>query len=337
MKLTFQRWIQLIITKTPLRLTLGGGGTDLPPYYSIYGGFVVTTALDKYVYLIVNRRFEEEIRIGYSVTEIVKSLDDIRHPVVREGLRFLGVENHIEIVSIADMPAETGLGSSGSFTVSLLHALHAFKDENPSRQQLAEEACFIEMSVLKEPSGVQDPYIAAFGGFICLDIAQDGKVKVSPLKIADDTIQELRNNLVFFYTGLKRSSAMVLQDQRKSILDDNSSALDSMHRIKEIGFKVKQALEDGDLHQFGRLQHEHWLAKRSTSSKISSDPVDRYYQKALKNGALGGKLVGAGGGGFLMFYCEEGKDKLRKAMSKEGLREVRFGFESSGSKIVINI
>jgi D-glycero-alpha-D-manno-heptose-7-phosphate kinase len=318
-------------------LTLGGGGTDLPPYYSLHGGFVVTAALDKYIYLVVKRRFEEEIRLSYSITEIVKFVDDIRHPVVREGLRLLGLTSYIEIVSIADMPAETGLGSSGSFTVSLLHALHAFKDENPSRQELAKEACFLEMNILKEPSGMQDPYIAALGGFICLDIAKDGRVNVSRLKIADDVVHELENNMIFFYTGLKRSSSMVLQDQRKSILDDKSKALDSMHRVKEIGFKVKRALENGNLSAFGRLQHEHWLAKKDTSSKISSDPIDKYYEKGLKNGALGGKLVGAGGGGFLMFYCENGKDKLRKTMSKEGLREVRFRFEPEGSKIAINL
>ena len=316
---------------------MGGGGTDLPPYYSMYGGFVVTTALDKYIYLMVKRRFEEEIRLSYSITEIVKSVDDIRHPVVREGLKFLGLTSYLEIVSIADLPAETGLGSSGSFTVSLLHAIHSFKDENPSRKKLAEEACFLEMDILKEPSGVQDPYIAAFGGFICLDISKDGKVEVSPLKISEDSIHELQNNLVFFYTGLKRSSAMVLQDQRTSILNDDSKALDSMHHIKEIGFKVKKTLENGNLSEFGRLQHEHWLAKKGTSSKISNDPIDKYYQKGMKNGALGGKLVGAGGGGFLMFYCENDKDKLRKAMSKEGLVEVRFNFEPSGSKIIINI
>jgi len=327
----------LIISKTPLRLTLGGGGTDLPPYYSMYGGFVVTSALDKYVYLVVKRRFEEEVRLSYSITEIVKFVDDIRHPIVREGLRFLGLKSYLEIVSIADLPAETGLGSSGSFTVSLLHALHAFKDENPSRRKLAKEACFLEMGILKEPSGVQDPYIAALGGFICLDIAKDGKVNVSPLKIADDAVHELENNMIFFYTGLKRSSTMVLQDQRKSILDDKSKALDSMHHIKKIGFKVKHALENGDLSEFGRLQHEHWLAKKGTSSKISSDPIDKYYEKGLRNGALGGKLVGAGGGGFLMFYCENGKDRLRKTLSKEGLREVRFKFEPEGSKIVINM
>jgi len=327
----------LIISKTPLRLTLGGGGTDLPSYSSKYGGFVVTSALDKYVYLVVKRRFEEEIRISYSVTEIVKSIDDIKHPVVREGLRLLGLKSHLEIVSIGDVPAETGLGSSGSFTVSLLHALHAFKDENPSRHKLAEEACFLEMEILKEPSGVQDPYIAAFGGFICLDIAKHGRVNVSNLKIKEESIHELENNLLFFYTGIKRSSTVVLQNQRSSIQEKGSKALDAMHHIKDIGFKVKHALENGDLSEFGRLQHEHWLAKKETSSKISNGPMDRYYEKGLQNGALGGKLVGAGGGGFLMLYCENGKDRLRKVMVKEGLREVRFGFEREGSKIVINI
>jgi len=327
----------LIISKTPLRLTLGGGGTDLPSYFSRYGGFVVTSALDKYLYLVIKRRFEEEVRLSYSVTEIVKSIDDIKHPVVREALRLLGLKSHLEIVSMGDVPAETGLGSSGSFTVSLLQALHVFKDENPSRHKLAEEACFLQMEILKEPSGVQDPYIAAFGGFICLDIARDGKVNVSTLKLAEDTIHELENNLLFFYTGIKRSSFMVLQDQRNSIESDGSKALNAMHRIKEVGFKVRQALENGDLSEFGRLQHEHWLAKKDTSSKISNGPIDRYYEKALKNGALGGKLMGAGGGGFLMFYCENDKDRLRKIMTKEGLREVRFGFEREGSKIVINI
>jgi len=318
-------------------LTLGGGGTDLPSYFSRYGGFVVTSALDKYVYLVVKRRFEEEIRISYSITEIVKSMDDIKHPVVREALRFLGLKSHLEIVSIGDMPAETGLGSSGSFTVSLLHALHAFKDENPSRHKLAEEACFLGMEILKEPSGVQDPYIAAFGGFICLDVAKGGRVDVSNLKITEETIHELENNLFFFYTGIKRSSTRVLQDQRSSIQEERSKALDAMHHIKDIGFKVKHALENGNLSEFGRLQHEHWLAKRETSSKISNGPIDRYYEEGLQNGALGGKLVGAGGGGFLMFYCENGKDRLRKVMVKEGLTEVRFDFEREGSKIVINL
>ncbi len=328
---------QVIISKTPLRLTLGGGGTDLPSYQSKYGGFVVTSAINKFIYIVVKRRFEEDIRLSYSITEIVKNVDELKHPVVREGLRLLQLKNHLEIVSIADMPAETGLGSSGSFTVSLLQALHSFKDENLLRQKLAEEACTLEMDILKEPSGKQDPYIAAFGDFICLDISKDGEVDVSKLKISDDTIHELQSNLLFFYTGLKRSSTMVLQDQGNLVAVDKSVALDSMHRIKEIGYKVKQALEQGDLSEFGRLQNEHWLAKKATSAKISNNPIDNYYEIGIKNGALGGKLIGAGGGGFLMFYCENGKDKLRKALADKGLSEVRFGFEREGSKIVINL
>jgi D-glycero-alpha-D-manno-heptose-7-phosphate kinase len=316
---------------------LGGGGTDLPSFYSNHGGFVVTCGIDKYVYVVTKRRFEEEIRLSYSITEIVDSIDKLKHPVVREALRLLCLRSNIEIVSIADMPAETGLGSSGSFTIGLLHALHAFKDENISRNELAEEACALEMDILKEPSGKQDPYIAVFGGFKCLDISKDGKVTVSTLKIPDDTIHELQNNLVFFYTGLKRSSAFVLHDQNSAIKVEESAALDSMQHIKDIGYRVKRALEQGDLSEFGRLQNEHWLAKKSTSSKISSKPIDRYYDLGIKNGAFGGKLVGAGGGGFLMFYCENGKNKLRKAMACEGLKEVRFGFEREGSKIIINL
>jgi len=317
-------------------LTLGGGGTDLPSYSSRFGGFVITSAIDKYVYLVVKRRFEEEIRVSYSVTEIAKSVDNIKHPVVREALKMLGLKSHLEIVSIADVPAETGLGSSGSFTVSLLHALHALKDENPPRHELAEESCFLEIEILKEPSGVQDPYIAAFGGFICLEIAREGRVNVSNLRIKEETVHELEDNLLFFYTGIKRSSTIVLQDQGSSIREEGSKALEAMHHIKDIGFKVKRALESDNLSEFGMLQHEHWLAKRETSSKISNGPIDRYYEEGLKNGALGGKLMGAGGGGFLMFYCEKDKERLRKVMSKEGLREVRFGFESEGSKIMVN-
>lgn len=316
---------------------MGGGGTDLPSYSSKYGGFVVTSALNKHIYVLVKDRFEEEVRVSYSTTEIVRSVDDIKHPVVREGLRLLGLKEHLEIVSAADVPAETGLGSSGSFTVGLLHALHAFKDEHPSRASLAEEASRLEMEVLREPCGVQDTYIAAFGGFTCLDIAKNGRVEVSPLNIKDDTARELENNLLFFYTGIKRSALSVLQDQAKHIEKDNPGAVDAMHYIKEIGFRVKHALERGDLAEFGKLQHEHWMAKKSTSPEISSSPIDKWYMRALKNGASGGKIMGAGGGGFLMLYCENGKDRLRKAMSMEGLSEVRFQFEDEGSKIIINI
>jgi D-glycero-alpha-D-manno-heptose-7-phosphate kinase len=285
---------------------------------------------------MVKRRFEENLRVSYSVTEIVKSIEEIKHPAVREALRHLGLKSHLEIVSVGDVPAETGLGSSGSFTVGLLHALYAYKNENISRQKLAEDACHLEMEILREPCGVQDPYAAAFGGFICLDIANDGRVNVSPLRMSDDTIRELEGNLLFFYTGIKRSSPLVLHDQQKSIENDER-ALGAMHNIKEIGLRVKHALENGDVTEFGKLQHEHWMAKKITSLQIANGPVDRWYEKALNNGAIGGKIIGAGGGGFLMFYCENGRDKLRKAMAMEGLREVDFGFDREGSKIAINL
>ena len=328
---------KLIVSKTPLRLTLGGGGSDLPSYSSKYGGFVVTSAIDKYIYLIVNHRFEEPVRVSYSITEIVEPIGSIKHPVIREALELLNLRSNLEIISIAEVPAETGLGSSSSFTVGLLHALHMYKDEHLTRQALAEEACRLQMEILKEPCGFQDSFIAAFGGFVCLDIDKNGLVNVSALRIRDDAVRELENNLVFFYTGIKRSSSVVLKDQGYAVKQDGSKELEAMHEVKEIGYKVKRALESGNIAEFGKLQHEHWMVKKRTSAAISSGLIDKWYDLGLKNGALGGKLMGAGGGGFLMFYCENSRDKLRKAMAKEGLREVRFGFEPDGSKIPLHL
>jgi D-glycero-alpha-D-manno-heptose-7-phosphate kinase len=318
-------------------LTLGGGGTDLPAYSSKYGGFVVTSAIDKYIYLVVNRRFEEPIRVSYSITEIVEPIGKIKHPVIREALRMLDLKSNLEIISIAEVPAETGLGSSSSFTVGLLHALHMYKDEHLSRQMLAEEACRLQIDILKEPCGFQDTFIATYGGFICLDIQTSGQVIVSHLRIPDEAIRELENNLVFFYTGIKRSSSTVLNDQGAAVSQDGSKELEAMHEVKGIGYKIKHALESGNISEFGRLQHEHWIVKKRTSSAISNGLFDKWYDLGIKNGALGGKLMGAGGGGFLMFYCDNGRDKLRKAMAKEGLREVAFGFEPDGSKISLHL
>ena len=326
----------MIISKTPLRLTLGGGGTDLPTYYSRFGGFVVTTSLDKYVYVIVKPRFEKEIRVSYSITEIVKDINEIKHPVVREALRHLGMTSHLEIISIGDIPAKTGLGSSGSFAVGLLNALHAYRGEYLSKKELAEEACYLQMDILKEPCGKQDQYIASYGSFICLKIARSGHVEVEPLNLPDDLIRELESNLLFFYTGIKRDSSTVLEEQQKKILSEDEKT-EMMHKIKEIGYKVKKALKKGNLREFGELQHEHWMIKRGTASTMTCDAIDKWYQLALENGAIGGKLIGAGGGGFLMFYCENNKDKVRKTLLKEGLREVRFMFSNEGSKIIINI
>jgi D-glycero-alpha-D-manno-heptose-7-phosphate kinase len=328
--------IMFIVSRTPLRLTLGGGGTDLPSYYLRFGGFVVTSSLDKYVYVIVKRRFEEDVRVSYSITEIVSDVNDIKHPLVREALKLLGISKHLEIVSIADVPSRAGLGSSGSFTVGLLHALHAFKGENPSKRELAEEACYIEMDVLKEPCGKQDQYIAAFGGFKCLHIDRSGKVEVEDLKISDESVRELENNLLFFYTGIVRDSFDVLHNQQKRMQTDGET-LEAMHKIKEIGFKAKKALETGDLAEWARLQHEHWMAKRRTAESMTTSLIDRWYKLGIENGAIGGKLMGAGGGGFLMFYAENNKNRIRKVMAEQGLREVRFGFSREGSKIVINM
>ena len=325
-----------IVCRTPLRLTLGGGGTDLPSYYSRFGGFVVTSSLDKYIYVVVKRRFEEEVRVSYSVTEIVNDVNDIRHPVVREALKLLGIDKHLEIISIADVPSRAGLGSSGSFTVGLLHALHAFKGENPSRYELAEEACHLEMDILREPCGKQDQYIATFGGFKCLNIDRDGRVEVEDLKISEECRRELESNLLFFYTGILRDSSEVLREQKERI-ESSGDVLEAMHKIKEIGFKVKKALEEGDLEEWARLQHEHWMAKRGTAKSMTTSIIDKWYMLGIENGALGGKLMGAGGGGFLMFYVENNKNRVRKVMAGEGLREVRFGFSMDGSKIMINM
>jgi len=316
---------------------LGGGGTDLPSYYSKFGGFVVSSAIDKYVYLVVKRRFEEEVRLSYSITEIVDAVDRIQHPIVREALRLLGLRDHLEIVSIGDVPSKTGLGSSGSFTVGLLHALHMYSGKNPSRQKLAEEACRINMELLKEPSGKQDEYVSSFGGFVCLNIGREGRVKVSPLRIPAEAVSELENNLLFFYTGIKREASDVLKDQQSAVERDEAGSVEPMHRIKEIGFGVRRALERGDITEFGKLQHEHWLTKRSLSPKMSNPLIDRWYRMGLESGAIGGKIMGAGGGGFLMFYCEDSRDRVRKAMVGEGLEEVRFRLGSEGSKIIINL
>jgi D-glycero-alpha-D-manno-heptose-7-phosphate kinase len=316
---------------------LGGGGTDLPSYSDQYGGFVVTSAINKYIYLVVNSRFEEPVRVSYSITEITSPVDSIKHPVIRESLKLLGLKSNLEIISIAEVPAKTGLGSSSCFTVGLLHALHTYKDEFLSRQTLAEEACAVQMNILKEPCGYQDTFIAAFGGFVCLNIQRNGRVEVTHLNIPEDTVRDLENSLLYFYTGIERSSTGVLQDQSSNVRIDRSKALDAMHAIKEIGFRVKKALEGGDISEFGRLQDEHWQVKKATSGVISNGLIDRWYELGLQNGALGGKLMGAGGGGFLMFYCESCKDKIRKAMAKEGLREISFNFEPHGSTISLNV
>ncbi|MEM3804071.1 MAG: hypothetical protein QXX17_06630 [Conexivisphaerales archaeon] len=333
----------MIISRTPFRLPLGGGGTDLPSYYSRYGGYVITAAIDKYMHIAVNRMFEDKIRVSYSVTEIVDSPEKIRHPVVREALKNTGIDRHIEIVSIADAPASTGLGSSGSFAVGLLNALYAYRGVHKTARELAEEACDIAMNKLKEPSGKQDEYIAAHGGIKVLEIAKDGHVDVKELKLDQEVISELEHNVLMFYTGIKRDASEVLREQQSRIANsskdekNDEDVVERMHRIKSIGVEIGKALQNGELTRFGELLHEHWIAKRGVSSKMSNDRIDRWCEIARRNGAIGEKLVGAGGGGFLMFYCENGKHELRKALAAEGLQEHRFRFDFTGSKIIYDV
>ncbi|MGB6837543.1 MAG: galactokinase [Dehalococcoidia bacterium] len=327
----------MIVTRTPTRISLGGGGSDIRSYASRYGGFLISAAIDKYVYITVNKRFGDSIRVSYSKTEMAEKAEDIQHPIVREALRLLDVGPGLEIVSIADVPARTGLGSSGSFTVGLLNALHTFKREVLSPKLLAEEASTLLMDVLGEPIGKHDQYLAAFGGITCLEIARDGGVEVGSLATHDGVVQGLENRVLLFYTGMKRMASDVLADESRAISEGDEDVTRALHSVKEIGLQVREALEQGNFRRFGGLLDRHWESKKRLSRKVSSGQVDRWYELARRNGALGGKLVGAGGGGFFMFCCEDNnKAGLREAMAAEGLREVRFAIDFEGSKVLVN-
>lgn len=317
-------------------MPLGGGGTDLPSYYKDHGGFFISAALNKYMYIAVNRRFEPGLRISYSQTEIVNLPEEVRHPSIRESLKLVGIKEGIEIVSIADAPASTGLGSSGSFTVGLLNALYAYQRITKTPKEIAEEACDIAMNRLREPSGKQDEYAASFGGIMAYHVERDGYVRVEDMKLRDDVIAELESNLLMFFTGIKRNSSEVLSKQQREV-SKQGSASGKMDKIKEIGFESKKALQSGDLERFGELLDEHWTVKRGVTDNMSSDNIDRWYSLAKENGAIGGKVMGAGGGGFLMLYCGNGRQKLRSVLSKEGLVEYRFRFDFEGSKVVHNV
>jgi len=327
----------MIISRSPVRLPLGGGGTDLASYYSKFGGFFVAAAIDKYNYIAVKRRFEDGFRISYSRTEITDSIEKIEQPIVREALKLLNVGDYLEMVTIADIPGRSGLGGSSSYTVGVLNALHFFKRENVPRQTLAEEACRIEIDVLKEPIGKQDQYVASFGGINSYEIEKDGTVHVSPLSISQHSTAELESNLLLFYTGIKRDASQILGRQKQDQEKGDKRVIETMHEIKKIGYQVRDSLANGDIRRFGELLDLHWRVKKNLSEQISNSRIDQLYELAMRNGALGGKIMGAGGGGFFTFYSENGKERLRNAMSKEGLKEVRFRFDLDGSKIILNI
>ncbi len=326
----------MIVTRTPVRIPLGGGGTDLPSYYTQYGGSLVSAAIDKYIYITVNKRFEDSIRISYSITEIQDKVEKIKHPIVREALKLLKIDSGVEITSIADVPSNTGLGTSSAFTVGLLHALHTYKKEKVSAKELAEEACFLEIELLKEPIGKQDQYAAAYGGVISLEIDRLGNVKVEQLHLSEDARDQLESNTLLFYTGIRRSAGEMLKSQNKATSINQEKVVENLHKIKEIGKKTKQAFQEEKLDRFGQLLDLHWETKKKLSNKISSSQMNRWYEIAKKHGALGGKLMGAGGGGFFMFYCNNGKNGFRKIMQREGLKELPFRVDFEGSKVLVN-
>jgi D-glycero-alpha-D-manno-heptose-7-phosphate kinase len=325
----------MIITRSPLRISLGGGGTDLPSYYRKHTGFLIAAAIDKYVCITLHQTFVPELIIKYSRLERVAAVEEIQHPIIREALRLVGLDGqYLEITSMADIPAGTGLGSSGSFTTALLKALHAYKKNLVHPRELAEQACEIEIDRLREPIGKQDQYIAAFGGLTCFQFLPNGQVEAWPLKVTAETLYNLEDNLLLFFTGYSRSASSILKEQDDRSRSRELAMIENLHFVKELGYQSKEALEEGDLGRFAELMKVHWDYKKQRSGAMSNEDINRWYELALTNGALGGKLIGAGGGGFLMFYAED-KTRLRRAMAQTGLREVRFRFDFEGTKVVI--
>ena len=324
----------MIITRSPLRISLGGGGTDLPSYYREHGGFLVAGALDKYVYLTLHRTFVPDLIVKYSKLERVATAAQLEHPIIREAFGLLGMDGRsLELTSMADIPGGTGLGSSGSFTTALLKVLHAANKNLISPAELAEQACHIEIDRLGEPVGKQDQYIAAVGGITAFTFHKDGRVEFRPCKISEETLFNLEDNLLLFFTGYSRSASAILKDQNDKSKKQDAAMLDNLHFTKDLGHQSLAALESDKLAEFARLMDVHWQRKRARSSGMSNDRINEWYDCAMAHGALGGKLIGAGGGGFLMFYAGD-KTRLRHAMREKGLQEVRFRFDFEGTKVV---
>jgi len=326
----------MLITRSPLRISLGGGGTDLPSYYREHGGFVISAAIDKYVWVTVLRPFVRGIFLKYSKIEQVDRVADIEHPIIREAFAMLGVtEPQHEITTLADIPAGTGLGSSGSFTTALLKALYSFERRLLLPGDIARLACELEIERLGRPVGKQDQYIAAFGGITCFELESDGTVHAEPLNLRGTTLHELEDHLLLFFTGFSRNASDILQDQDQRTKRADAAMVANLDYVKDLGRHVRIALEQGKPAMFGELMHEHWERKRTRSTGMSNPQIDEWYELGRKAGAIGGKLVGAGGGGFLMFYAPE-PQRVRAAMAQVQLEEVRFRFDFDGTRVVFS-
>jgi D-glycero-alpha-D-manno-heptose-7-phosphate kinase len=325
----------MIITRSPLRITLGGGGTDLPSYYRQHGGFLIAAAIDRYVYVTVLRPFVQGIYLKYSKIEHVQEVNEVQHPLIREAIRMLGFKTpQLEITTLADIPAGTGLGSSGSFGTALLKALYMHRKRLLHPDELARLACDLEIRLNGRPVGKQDQYIAAYGGITCFEFQPDEGVVATPLKVSMDTMFDLEDNLMLFFTGFSRGAETILKDQNDRTQEIDQEMLQNLHYVKELGLRSKQVLETGRISEFGEIMHEHWEHKKRRSPGMSNPQIDEWYALGRANGAIGGKLVGAGGGGFLMFYAED-RRRLRQAMSHAGLEEVRFRFDFEGTKVLL--
>jgi D-glycero-alpha-D-manno-heptose-7-phosphate kinase len=326
----------MIIARSPLRISLGGGGTDLPSYYEQHTGFLVAAAIDKYVYITLHDTFTDDLLVKYAKLERVPDASQLQHPIIREAFGLLNMKGQsLELTSMADIPAGTGLGSSGSFTTALLKALHTYRRNLIHPAELAEQACDIEIYRLKEPIGKQDQYIAAFGGITCFKFLPGGTVESWPLKISEETLYNLEDNLLLFFTGYSRSASAILQEQDQKSKNADPAMIENLHFVKDLGYQSQKALEGGNLAEFARLMDVHWQRKKQRSGNMSNTRIDAWYDMAMANGAAGGKLIGAGGGGFLMFYAND-KARLRHALRGVGLKEIRFRFDFEGTKLLIS-
>jgi D-glycero-alpha-D-manno-heptose-7-phosphate kinase len=326
----------MIVTRTPTRLSFAGGGTDIPYFYKKHGGYFISAAIEKYMYITFNKIFQDHIRLTYSKVETVNSFNDIEHPLIKESIKLLKINNNIEITSMTEVPSRAGLGSSGSFLVGLLNAVHSFKNEKVGKEKLAEEAFNIEVEILKEPVGKQDQYIAAFGGITAFEIEKNGRVKVERLNLTSNTMDELKKNILVFYTGIQRKAGDILKNQVKLLSNSKDINTKNLLKYKNEAISLRDQLKSGNVDFLGEILRDYWERKKNMASSISNNIIDKWYGVAIKNGAVGGKLIGAGGGGFLMFYCNKNREKLRKSMKKEGLKELDYNFEFEGTKVIFN-